>query len=88
MLNALTLGIPIGFIINQNAEQYKKMLYFNAFMSAFFTDNLDKIFGKGGLIPLNVFDNENEFAIGKLLGSNVSTTAMTMKLTDRVSVYP
>ncbi|WP_342276776.1 hypothetical protein [Spiroplasma endosymbiont of Nebria brevicollis] len=58
------------------------MLYFNGFMSAFFTNNLENIIGNGGLIPLNAF------AIGKLLGANVSTTAMTMKLTDRISVYP
>ncbi|WP_342277134.1 hypothetical protein [Spiroplasma endosymbiont of Nebria brevicollis] len=82
LLNVLSLGIPIGFIINQNNQQYKKMLYFNGFMSAFFTNNLENIIGNGGLIPLNAF------AIGKLLGANVSTTAMTMKLTDRISVYP
>ncbi|WP_342276435.1 hypothetical protein [Spiroplasma endosymbiont of Nebria brevicollis] len=88
LLNVLSLGIPIGFIINQNNQQYKKMLYFNGFMSAFFTNNLENIIGNGGLIPLNAFANENAFAIGKLLGANVSTTAMTMKLTDRISVYP
>ncbi|WP_375318094.1 hypothetical protein [Spiroplasma endosymbiont of Virgichneumon dumeticola] len=64
------------------------MLYFNGFMSAFFTNNLENIIGNGGLIPLNNFANENDFAIGKLLGANVSTTAMTMKLSDRISVYP
>ncbi len=57
-------------------------------MSAFFTNNLENIIGNGGLIPLNAFANENDFAIGKLLGANVSTTAMTMKLSDRISVYP
>ncbi|WP_342277161.1 hypothetical protein [Spiroplasma endosymbiont of Nebria brevicollis] len=88
LLNVLSLGIPIGFIINQNNQQYKKMLYFNGFMSAFFTNNLENIIGNGGLIPLNAFANENAFAIGKLLGANISTTAMTMKLTDRISVYP
>ncbi|WP_375318325.1 hypothetical protein [Spiroplasma endosymbiont of Virgichneumon dumeticola] len=88
LLNVLSLGIPIGFIINQNNQQYKKMLYFNGFMSAFFTNNLENIIGNGGLIPLNAFANENDFAIGKLLGANVSTTAMTMKLSDRISVYP
>ncbi|WP_342275802.1 hypothetical protein [Spiroplasma endosymbiont of Nebria brevicollis] len=88
LLNVLSLGIPIGFIINQNNQQYKKMLYFNGFMSAFFTNNLENIIGNGGLIPLNAFTNDNAFAIGKLLGANVSTTAMTMKLTDRISVYP
>ncbi|WP_342275750.1 hypothetical protein [Spiroplasma endosymbiont of Nebria brevicollis] len=88
LLNVLSLGIPIGFIINQNNQQYKKMLYFNGFMSAFFTNNLENIIGNGGLIPLNAFTNDNDFAIGKLLGANVSTTAMTMKLTDRISVYP
>ncbi|WP_375317795.1 hypothetical protein [Spiroplasma endosymbiont of Virgichneumon dumeticola] len=88
LLNVLSLGITIGFIINQNNQQYKKMLYFNGFMSAFFTNNLENIIGNGGLIPLNAFANENDFAIGKLLCANVSTTAMTMKLSDRVSVYP
>ncbi len=66
----------------------KKMLYFNGFMSAFFTSNLESIIGNGGLIPLNAFTNDNDFTIGKLLGANVSTTAMTMKLSDRISVYP
>ncbi|WP_375316892.1 hypothetical protein [Spiroplasma endosymbiont of Virgichneumon dumeticola] len=88
LLNALTLGIWSSWVITQNVQQYKKMLYFNGFMSAFFTSNLENIIGNGGLIPLNVFTNENDFAIGKLLGANVSTTAMTMKLSDRVSVYP
>ncbi|WP_400254488.1 hypothetical protein [Spiroplasma endosymbiont of Cleonymus obscurus] len=64
------------------------MLYFNGFMSAFFTSNLESIIGNGGLIPLNAFTNDNDFTIGKLLGANVSTTAMTMKLSDRISVYP
>lgn len=88
LLNVLSLGIPIGFIINQNNQQYKKMLYFNGFMSAFFTSNLESIIGNGVLIPLNAFTNDNDFTIGKLLGANVSTTAMTMKLSDRISVYP
>ncbi|WP_425376794.1 hypothetical protein [Spiroplasma endosymbiont of Aleiodes alternator] len=88
LLNALTLGIWSSWVITQNAQQYKKMLYFNGFMSAFFTSNLESIIGNGGLIPLNAFTNDNDFTIGKLLGANVSTTAMTMKLSDRVSVYP
>ncbi len=88
LLNALTLGIWSSWVITQNVQQYKKMLYFNGFMSAFFTSNLENIIGNGGLIPLNAFTNDNDFAIGKLLGANVSTTAMTMKLSDRVSVYP
>ncbi len=88
LLNALTLGIWSSWVITQNVQQYKKMLYFNGFMSAFFTSNLESIIGNGGLIPLNVFTNDNDFTIGKLLGANVSTTAMTMKLSDRVSVYP
>lgn len=88
LLNVLTLGIPTGFIITQNSDQYKRMSYFNGFMSAFFTDNLDKIFGNGGLIPLNAFSNNSDFSLGKMLGANVSTTAMTMKLTDRINVYP
>ncbi|WJG70700.1 hypothetical protein [Spiroplasma ixodetis] len=88
LLNALTLGIWSSWVITQNFQQYKKMLYFNGFMSAFFTSNLENIIGNGGLIPLNAFTNDNDFAIGKLLGANVSTTAMTMKLSDRVSVYP
>ncbi|WP_339046175.1 hypothetical protein [Spiroplasma endosymbiont of Colias croceus] len=88
LLNVLTLGVPVGWVITQNMQQYKKMLYFNGFMSAFFTSNLENIIGNGGLIPLNAFTNDNDFAIGKLLGANVSTTAMTMKLSDRVSVYP
>ncbi len=88
LLNALTLGIWSSWVITQNFQQYKKMLYFNGFMSAFFTSNLESIIGNGGLIPLNVFTNDNDFTIGKLLGANVSTTAMTMKLSDRVSVYP
>lgn len=88
LLNTLTLGIWSSWVITQNVKQYKKMLYFNGFMSAFFTSNLENIIGNGGLIPLNVFTNENDFTIGKLLGANVSTTAMTMKLSDRISVYP
>ncbi len=88
LLNSLTLGIPVGFIITQNSQQYKKMLYFNGFMSAFFASNLESIIGNGGLIPLNTFTNDSDFAIGKMLGANVSTTAMLMKLTDRISVYP
>ncbi|WP_342253477.1 hypothetical protein [Spiroplasma endosymbiont of Zeiraphera isertana] len=88
LLNALTLGIWSSWVITQNAQQYKKMLYFNGFMSAFFTSNLESIIGNGGLIPLNAFTNDNDFTIGKLLGANVSTTAMTMKLSDRISVYP
>ncbi|WP_339048655.1 hypothetical protein [Spiroplasma endosymbiont of Colias croceus] len=88
LLNALTLGIWSSWVITQNVQQYKKMLYFNGFMSAFFTSNLESIIGNGGLIPLNAFTNDNDFTIGKLLGANVSTTAMTMKLSDRVSVYP
>ncbi len=88
LLNALTLGIWSSWVITQNVQQYKKMLYFNGFMSAFFTSNLENIIGNGGLIPLNAFTNDNDFTIGKLLGANVSTTAMTMKLSDRVSVYP
>ncbi len=88
LLNALTLGIWSSWVITQNVQQYKKMLYFNGFMSAFFTSNLESIIGNGGLIPLNVFTNDNDFTIGKLLGANVSTTAMTMKLSDRISVYP
>ncbi|WP_400255122.1 hypothetical protein [Spiroplasma endosymbiont of Cleonymus obscurus] len=43
------------------------MLYFNGFMSAFFTSNLESIIGNGGLIPLNAFTNDNDFTIGKLL---------------------
>ncbi|WP_342267080.1 hypothetical protein [Spiroplasma endosymbiont of Villa modesta] len=91
LLNALTLGIPVGFIITQNSQQYKNMPFFNGFMSAFFTSNLSSITGnndKDWFIPLNVFSNSSEFALGKMLGSHVSTTAMTMKLSDRVSVYP
>ncbi len=88
LLNALTLGIWSSWVITQNVQQYKKILYFNGFMSAFFTSNLENIIGNGGLIPLNAFTNDNDFTIGKLLGANVSTTAMTMKLSDRVSVYP
>ncbi len=88
LLNALTLGIWSSWVITQNVQQYKKMLYFNGFMSAFFTSNLESIIGNGGLIPLNAFTNDNDFTIGKLLGANVSTTAMTMKLSDRISVYP
>ncbi|WDA53791.1 MAG: putative adhesin [Spiroplasma endosymbiont of Drosophila atripex] len=88
LLNALTLGIWSSWVITQNVQQYKKMLYFNGFMSAFFTSNLESIIGNGGLIPLNAFTNDNDFNIGKLLGANVSTTAMTMKLSDRISVYP
>ncbi|WP_338979076.1 hypothetical protein [Spiroplasma endosymbiont of Panzeria rudis] len=88
LLNSLTLGIWSSWVITQNVQQYKKMLYFNGFMSAFFTSNLESIIGNGGLIPLNAFTNDNDFTIGKLLGANVSTTAMTMKLSDRISVYP
>lgn len=87
LLNTLTLGIPVGFIITQNSQQYKKMLYFNGFLSAFFTDNLKDIFANG-LIPLNAFTTNSSYAIGKLLGANVSTRAMLMKLTDRISIYP
>ncbi|CAB1055222.1 hypothetical protein [Spiroplasma endosymbiont of Danaus chrysippus] len=91
LLNALTLGIPVGFIITQNSQQYKNMPFFNGFMSAFFASNLSSIIGNNDnnwFIPLNVFSNSSEFALGKMLGSHVSTTAMTMKLSDRVSVYP
>ncbi len=92
LLNALTLGIPVGFIITQNSQQYKKMPFFNGFMSAFFASNLSSIIGNNNndnwFIPLNVFSNIGDFAIGKMLGANVSTTAMLMKLTDRISVYP
>ncbi|MBP1526298.1 MAG: hypothetical protein H9Q67_07395, partial [Spiroplasma ixodetis] len=59
LLNALTLGIWSSWVITQNAQQYKKMLYFNGFMSAFFTSNLESIIGNGGLIPLNAFTNDN-----------------------------
>ncbi|WP_281749588.1 hypothetical protein [Spiroplasma ixodetis] len=91
LLNALTLGIPVGFIITQNSQQYKNMPFFNGFMSAFFASNLSSIIGNNDtnwFIPLNIFSNSSEFALGKMLGSHVSTTAMTMKLSDRVSVYP
>ncbi|WP_425377155.1 hypothetical protein [Spiroplasma endosymbiont of Aleiodes alternator] len=91
LLNALTLGIPVGFIITQNSQQYKNMPFFNGFMSAFFASNLSSIIGNNDtnwFIPLNVFSNSSEFALGKMLGSHVSTTAMTMKLSDRISVYP
>lgn len=91
LLNDLTLGIPVGFIITQNSQQYKNMPFFNGFMSAFFASNLSSIIGNNDnnwFIPLNVFSNSSEFALGKMLGANVSTTAMTMKLSDRVSVYP
>ncbi|WP_174480445.1 hypothetical protein [Spiroplasma endosymbiont of Danaus chrysippus] len=67
------------------------MPFFNGFMSAFFASNLSSIIGNNDnnwFIPLNVFSNSSEFALGKMLGSHVSTTAMTMKLSDRVSVYP
>jgi len=82
------LGVPVGFIITQNFQQYKKMLQFNAFMSAFFTSALDGIFGKNGLLPLNVFSTQNNFELGQMLGAKVSTTALLMKLTDRLSIYP
>ncbi len=91
LLNALTLGIPVGFIITQNSQQYKNMPFFNGFMSAFFASNLSSIIGNNDtnwFIPLNIFSNSSEFALGKMLGSHVSTTAMTMKLSDRVNVYP
>ena len=88
MLNSLMLGVPVGFIITQNFQQYKKMLQFNAFMSAFFTSALDGIFGKNGLLPLNVFSTQNNFELGQMLGAKVSTTALLMKLTDRLSIYP
>lgn len=89
MLNSLLLGIPIGWVITQNSQQYKKLDSFNAFMSAFYTSSLDVIFEKnGGKIPLNLFSNKNEFEIGTMLGAKVSTTAFLMKLTDRVRVYP
>ncbi len=91
LLNALTLGIPVGFIITQNSQQYKNMPFFNGFMSAFFASNLSSIIGNNDnnwFIPLNVFSNSSEFALDKMLGSHVSTTAMTMKLSDRISVYP
>ena len=63
------------------------MLYFNGFLSAFFTSNLTDIFASG-LIPLNAFTTNSNYAIGKLLGANVSTRAMLMKLSDRISIYP
>ncbi|WP_339048998.1 hypothetical protein [Spiroplasma endosymbiont of Colias croceus] len=91
MLNALTLGIPIGWIKTQNYQQYKKMAFFNGFMSAFFASNLSSIIGENDdnwFISLNVFSNTSDFELGKMLGANVSTTAMTMKLSDRISVYP
>lgn len=88
MLNDLGLGIPVGWVITQNSQQYKKMSYFNVFMSAFYVSAMDNIFGKPGLIPLNLFSNQNEFEIGKMLGAKVSTNAMLMKLSDRVSVFP
>lgn len=91
LLNALTLGIPVGFIITQNYQQYKKMPFFNGFISAFFASNLSSIIGNDNdnwFIPLNVFSNTGDFAIGKMLGASVSTTAMLMKLSDRISVYP
>ncbi|WP_308149436.1 hypothetical protein [Spiroplasma sp. AdecLV25b] len=74
-LNQLNLGIPFGFILGQDSKQYQKMPYFNGFMSAFFTNALTDVFGKSGLIPLNLFSNNSENEIGKLLGTNISTTA-------------
>lgn len=92
LLNALSLGIPVGFIITQNSQQYKKMEFFNGFISAFFASNLSSIIGNNNddnwFIPLNVFSNTGDFALGKMLGASVSTTAMLMKLSDRISVYP
>lgn len=91
LLNALTLSIPVGFIIIKNSQQYKNMPFFNGFISAFFASNLSSIIGNNDnnwFIALNVFSNSSEFVLGKILGSHFSTTAMTMKLSDRISVYP
>lgn len=88
MLNDIGLGIPVGWIMTQNSQQYKKMSYFNAFMSTFYASALDNIFSKPGLIPLNLFSSQSENEIGQMLGTKVSTTALLMKLTDRISVFP
>lgn len=87
-LNELDLGIPFGFVLWQDSNIYQKMTQFNGFMSAFFANALSDIVGKDDMIPLNLFSNNTENEIGKLLGSNVSTTALLMKLTDRISIYP
>lgn len=77
MLNDIGLGIPVGWVITQNSQQYKKMSYFNAFMSAFYTSALDNIFAKPGLIPLNLFSNQNEkgndanIGYGKIIIHNI-----------------
>lgn len=89
MLNALLLGIPVGWVLTQNSKQYKKIQQLNLFMSAFYADSMNKIIGESGnLIPLNLFSTKSDFELGNQLGAKVSTTALLMKLTDRLNLYP
>lgn len=89
-LNVITFGLDPQFVIQQETENLFQKI--NAFSSKQLIDFISTDMAAPtspelgtAQVPLNLYSNSNKNQIGALLGANVDTMAMTIKLTDRIT---